>query len=331
MSLESLWFFIWGILWALWLATDGFDLGAGILYPFIGRSDKEKSAVISSIAPLWDGNEVWLVAAGGATFAAFPAVYAGLFSFMYILFAVLLFSLILRGVSLEFIYEGKSSLWLKTWGMIFFIGSITAPFVFGLIFGNVFQGIAFDGAGYRGGILDLINPFSVLTGTVMVVICILHGSIWISMYSEDDLKKRAERTMVMSWFIALALLVLFIIETPMFTSLHLNYLANPVLFIIPTVMVASFLCIRIFIVKGRPGVSFFFSISAIMLLLISALAGLYPDLLPSSFEKAASLSIHNSSSGRNTLIIMTAVAAVLVPVVVASQAFVYWIFRFKGK
>jgi cytochrome bd ubiquinol oxidase subunit II len=331
MGLESIWFFIWGVLWALWLATDGFDLGAGILYPFIGRDEKEKSAVISSIAPLWDGNEVWLVAAGGATFAAFPPVYAGLFSFMYILFAVLLFSLILRGVSLEFIYEGKSALWLTTWGMIFFVGSITAPFVFGLIFGNVFQGLAFDGAGYRGGILTLINPYSILTGTVMVIICILHGSIWISMYSEGDLKKRAERMVIMTWFIALVLLAVFIVETPVFTSLHRNYTANPVLLIIPALMLACFICLRIFFARGRPGMSFIFSIATIMLLLTSALAGLYPDLLPSSIEKAASLSIYNSASGRNTLIIMTAVAAVLVPVVVASQAFVYWVFRFKGK
>lgn len=330
MSLESLWFFVWGILWALWLATDGFDLGAGILYPFIGRNDKERSAVISSIAPLWDGNEVWLVAAGGATFAAFPPVYAGLFSFMYIPFAILLFSLILRGVSLEFIYEGKSALWLKAWGMIFFIGSITAPLVFGLIFGNVFQGLAFDGAGFSGSLLSFINPYSILTGTVMVIICILHGSIWISMYSEGDLKKRAEKTVVMTWFISLVLLAVFIVETPVFTSMHHNYMANPVLFIIPSVMLACFVCLRIFFIKGRPGISFIFSIATIMLLLTSALAGLYPDLLPSSIDKAASLSVYNSASGRHTLIIMTAVAAVLVPLVVASQIFVYRVFRFKG-
>lgn len=331
MSLEALWFFIWGILWALWLATDGFDLGAGILYPFIGKNSGEKGVVINSIAPLWDGNEVWLVAAGGATFAAFPAVYAGLFSFMYIPFAILLFSLILRGVSLEFIYEGKSALWLKTWGLIFFIGSFTAPFVFGLIFGNVFQGLAFDAAGFSGSLISLINPYSVITATVMVMICILHGGIWISMYSEGDLKKRAQRTVVMSWFMALVLMVIFIIETPIFTSLHQNFMAHPVLLIIPVIMVASFLCIRIFFARGRPGVSFIFSIATIALLLMSALAGLFPDLLPSSTDVSASLNIYNSSSGRKTLTIMTAVAAVLVPVVIASQAFVYRVFRYNGK
>ena len=331
MGLADLWFFIWGILWALWLATDGFDLGAGILYPFIGRNDNEKAAVIGSITPLWDGNEVWLVAAGGATFAAFPAVYAGLFSYMYIPFAILLFSLILRGVALEFIYKGEGALWLKTWGVIFFTGSIFAPFVFGLIFGNVFGGLAFDGTGFSGSLYSLINPYSVLTGTVTVIICILHAGIWISMNTSGDLKKRAERTALSAWFAAFILLLVFIAEAPVFTSLFKNYSANPVLLIIPAIMIACFVCIRIFFSRVMPGVSFIFSIATIMLFFISTLTGLYPNLLPSSVDPVASLSIYNSCSGGNTLVIMTAVAAVLVPVVIASQVFVYRVFRFKGK
>jgi cytochrome bd ubiquinol oxidase subunit II len=331
MCLAGLWFFIWGILWALWIATDGFDLGAGILYPFIGCDKDEKAAIIGSIAPLWDGNEVWLVAAGGATFAAFPAVYAGLFSYMYIPFSILLFSLILRGVALEFIYKGEGELWLKTWGIIFFIGSILAPFVFGLIFGNVFGGLAFDDSGFKGSTLSLINPFTVLTGTFMVIVCILHGGLWISMNAGGELKTRAERTVFAAWLTALLLVVVFIVEAPVYTSMHRNYTSIPVLFIFPVLMIGCFACIRIFFSSGRPGVSFIFSIATILLFFISALTGLYPNLLPSSLDGAASLSISNSSSGRNTLIIMTAVAAVLVPLVVACQAFVYRVFRYKGK
>jgi cytochrome bd ubiquinol oxidase subunit II len=331
MSLAALWFFILGVLWAAWIATDGFDLGVGILYPFIGKTPGEKSQLIKSIAPLWDGNEVWLITAAGATFAAFPAVYAALFSFMYLLFALLLFSLILRGVALEFIYKGQGELWLKTWGMLFFIGSISAPLLFGLIFGNIFQGLSFDTAGFRGGFTSLINPLSILTGSLMVILCILHGSLWIFMNTEGSLKSRARSTSSFAWSIALVVLIMFVAEIPIFSGLHKNYLKYPVTFILPVMLIGSFICIRLFMAKGRPGVAFACSIFFIITLFLGAFAGLYPYFLPSLIDPDESLNVSGAASGNNTLVIMTGVAVVMVPVVIACQAFVYRVFRFKDK
>ncbi len=331
MSLAALWFFILGVLWAAWIATDGFDLGVGILYPFIGKTPGEKSQLVKTIAPLWDGNEVWLITAAGATFAAFPAVYAALFSFMYILFALLLFSLILRGVALEFIYKGRGELWLKAWGMLFFAGSISAPLFFGLIFGNVFQGLPFDAAGFRGGFSSLINPLSILTGCLMVILCILHGSLWVFINAEGSLRTRARSTSSSAWFIALVVLIIFIAEIPIFTELHRNYLKYPIIFMLPAILLASFFCIRLFIAKGSPWISFACTMLLIITLFMTAFAGLYPNFLLSLIDPNENLTVSRSSSGSNTLVIMTGVALVMVPVVIACQAFVYRVFRFKDK
>jgi cytochrome bd ubiquinol oxidase subunit II len=331
MSLAILWFFILGILWAAWIAMDGFDLGVGILYPFIGKTPGEKAQLIKSIAPLWDGNEVWLITAAGATFASFPAVYAALFSFMYIPFALLLLSLILRGVALEFIYKGEGRLWLKAWGMLFFIGSISAPFFFGLIFGNVFQGLAFNAEGFRGGFLSLLNPLSILTGSLMVILCILHGSLWITMNTEDSLKLRAQSTSIFAWSIALVVLIIFMAEIPIFSKLHKNYLKYPAIFILPAMMMGSFIGVRMFIAKGSSRVAFASSMFFITMFFLGAFAGLYPYFLTSLIDPNESLTITGASSGNYTLLIMTWVALVMVPVIIACQAFVYRVFRFKGK
>ena len=153
MTLQILWFILWGVLWIGYFVLDGFDLGTGILYPFLAESESGRSAVRRSIGPVWDGNEVWLLTAGGATFAAFPAVYASMFSFLYTALLLVLFSLIVRGVSLEFRSKAPGARWAGTWDAGIFVGSFLPALLFGVAFGNLFRGLAFDAAGYHGSAL----------------------------------------------------------------------------------------------------------------------------------------------------------------------------------
>ena len=159
MSLEAIWFFLWGLLWAIFFMTDGFDFGVGTLYPFLGKSDPDRRLMINSVGPLWDGNEVWLIAAGGITFAAFPTVYATMFSSLYSALMLILFALILRGVSFEFRGKIDHPVWKRIWDTTIFIGSAAPALLFGVAFANIFRGLPFDSQGYHGTLLSLLNPY----------------------------------------------------------------------------------------------------------------------------------------------------------------------------
>ena len=156
MVLESIWFFLWGLLWAIFFMTDGFDLGIGTVYPFIGKNEEEKRVMINSLGPLWDGNEVWLITAGGVTFAAFPLVYSVMFSALYTPLMLILFALIIRGVSFEFRGLSQNKTWVRTWDSAVFIGSFLPSLLFGVAFANIFQGIPIDGNGVMQGNLCLL-------------------------------------------------------------------------------------------------------------------------------------------------------------------------------
>lgn len=194
MNYHVIWFILWGVLWAAYFMLDGFDLGAGILYPFLGRDEAQKAAIRGSIGPVWDGNEVWLVTAGGATFAAFPAAYARLFSELYLAMLLILFGLIFRGVSLEFRSKGESPGWKRLWDDGFFLGSLVPALLFGVAFGNLFRGLPLDAKGYHGTLFTLLNPYGLLTGLLFVLLFLVHGSLWIALRGGDDLREvRAAR------------------------------------------------------------------------------------------------------------------------------------------
>ncbi|MBW2220099.1 MAG: cytochrome d ubiquinol oxidase subunit II, partial [Deltaproteobacteria bacterium] len=181
MVLQTIWFFLWGLLWAVFFMTDGFDFGIGTLYPFLGKSDVDKRIMINSVGPLWDGNEVWLITAGGVTFAAFPKVYAVMFSSLYSALMLILFALILRGVSFEFRGKVDDPRWRKVWDTCIFIGSFTPALLFGVAFANIFQGIPFDQNGlYHGTLFTLLNPYGLLGGALFVLLFIVHGSLWLA-------------------------------------------------------------------------------------------------------------------------------------------------------
>lgn len=181
MEFQIIWFILWGLLWAVYFALDGFDLGAGILYPFISKNEIDKKAVIHAIGPVWNGNEVWLITAGGATFAAFPTTYAYMFSYLYTPLLIILFALIIRGVAVEFRPKATSEGQRKLWDYGILIGSFIPALLFGVAFGNIFMGLKFDDSGYYGTLFSLLNPYGILVGLLFLFTFIVHGALWVSL------------------------------------------------------------------------------------------------------------------------------------------------------
>ena len=189
-DLQVIWFVLLGVLLTGYAILDGFDLGVGILYP-LARGDRERRVFLNSIGPLWDGNEVWLVTFGGALFAAFPTAYAAVFSTFYTPFMMLLCALIFRAVSMEFRGKRPGRLWRTTWDTLFFVGSTTAPLLFGVAVGNAMQGIAIDAAGvYQGTFFDFLSPYSVMVGGLVVALFAMHGAIYLYLKTEGELQGR---------------------------------------------------------------------------------------------------------------------------------------------
>ena len=233
MLLQSIWFYLWGLLWAIFFMTDGFDFGVGILYPFLGKSDRDKRVMINSIGPLWDGNEVWLITAGGVTFAAFPQVYATMFSALYTPLMLILFALIFRGVAFEFRGKIDGSAWKKLWDTSIFLGSFLPALLFGVAFANIFQGIPFDTDGlYHGNTLKLLNPYGLLGGILFVLLFVQHGANWLTIRTTGDLQKRAVSASEKNWLFLVPVALIFLVASYFATDLYLNYLETPVLFLI---------------------------------------------------------------------------------------------------
>ncbi|MBI5656364.1 MAG: cytochrome d ubiquinol oxidase subunit II, partial [Geobacter sp.] len=180
MEFQIIWFVLWGVLWAVYFMLDGFVMGAGILHNIIGRTDGEKRVMINTIGPVWDGNEVWLITAGGATFAAFPTTYALMFSYLYTALLLLLFSLIVRGVSYEFRGKMDGAGWKSGWDMAIMVGNFLPALLFGVAFGNIFKGLPMDATGYHGSLISLLNPYGLVTGILFVCLFLVHGSLYLS-------------------------------------------------------------------------------------------------------------------------------------------------------
>jgi len=329
MTLQILWFILWGVLWIGYFVLDGFDLGTGILYSSLAPSEIARSAVRRSIGPVWDGNEVWLLTAGGATFAAFPAVYASMFSFLYTALLLILFSLIVRGVSLEFRGKTSGTRWARICDAGIFVGSILPAFLFGVAFGNIFRGLPFDASGYHGSFFALLNPYALVTGLLFMAMFIVHGALWVGMKLEGETGETAMSAANRYWPVLLLDVGVFLALTPASTELEKNYLSAPVLAVVPLLAVASLVMIRVFAAKKRARSAFIASALTIGLTLASGFIGLYPNMLPSRTDPAASLTLINASSSPLTLKIMTILALVFVPVVIGYQIWVYRVFRKK--
>ena len=326
---QVIWFILWGVLWAVYLMLDGFVLGMGFLSGVLAKNDSEKRVLINTVGPVWDGNEVWLLTAGGATFAAFPTTYALMFSYLYTALLLLLFSLIVRGVSFEFRGKIDSPTWKGAWDKAIIVSSFLPALLLGVTFGNLFRGLPMDAAGYHGNLFSLLNPYGLVTGVLFVLAFAVHGSLYVAIKTTGDMSQRASALANKLWPALLVVAVVFLGYTYPATKIYNNYLANPILLVVPLVAVAALLMVRVFAGKGALGKAFTCSCLTIVFVAFTGVTGLFPNLIPSTLDPAYSLTIYNSSSSLLTLKIMTAVALIMVPIVIAYKIWVYRIFRHK--
>lgn len=329
MELQITWFILWGILWAVYFMLDGFVLGAGMLHGIVAKNDGERRVVINTFAPVWDGNEVWLITAGGATFAAFPTTYALMFSYLYTALLLLLFALIVRGVSFEFRSKLESERWKGAWDTAIQVSSFLPAFLFGVAFGNIFKGLPMDASGYHGTFFYLLNPFGLLTGALFVLLFAVHGALYLAAKTNGEISDRALTMAKRFWPFSLVVAAGFLVAAYPATRLYDNYLRLPALLVIPLLAVVILLLIRIFAAKGKVIAAFTASCATIVLVVATGLTGLFPNLIPSSIDPVYSLTVFNSSSSQYTLGIMTVVALIFLPIVIAYKIWVYRIFRAK--
>jgi cytochrome d ubiquinol oxidase subunit II len=327
MILESIWFFLWGLLWAVYFMTDGFDLGIGTLLPVLGKSEDDRRVMVNAMGPLWDGNQVWLLSAGGVTFAAFPRLYAVMFSSLYTALMLILFALILRGVAFEFRGKVQSAGWRRLWDTCIFIGSAAPALLFGVAFANIFQGVPIDQKGiFQGNLFTLLNPYGLVGGVLFVMLFLVHGALWLAIKSEGGLRERAVATAARLWPVEVGVAVLFLAYGIFTTRLYDNYLAHPLLFAVILLTVAALFGIRVFLAKGAVLNAWAASAVTIVGATFYGVIGLFPNMFPSSLNPAYGLTAHNSASSQLTLTIMLIVVVIFVPIVLAYQTWAYRLF-----
>src|SRR5215469_8990529 len=332
LNLNIIWFVLVGVLFTGYAMLDGFDLGIGTLHLFT-KKDEERRLMINSIGPVWDGNEVWLVTGGGALFAAFPNVYATVFSGFYLAFVLLLFALIFRAVAIEFRSKQPMFWWRQMWDISFAAGSILSALLIGVAMGNIAMGIPIDADGeFAGTFLGLLKPYPLLLGVTTVALFMMHGAIYGTMKTEGELHDKLRR-----W--SMNCIIFFVIcaaTTTMATLLYVPHMearvrAHPALFSIVLLNMLSIANIPREFNRGKDRLAFFSSCATMVTLM--ALFGInqYPDIVYSSPNPENSLTIYNAASSQKTLGIMLIIACIGVPIVLAYTACVYWIFRGKVK
>lgn len=330
-TLAVVWFLLEGALLMGYAILDGFDLGVGILHPFVPRTDQERRIAINAIGPVWDGNEVWLVTFGGALFAAFPEAYATVFSGFYTAFMLLLAALIARAVSMEFRSKVEGRGWRRFWDWLFFGGSAVATLLFGVAVGNAMIGIPLDVAGnFTGTLFDQLKPYPVLVGLMTVALFAMHGGLYLYLKTEGDFQERLRDWLWRSWGIFLVFYMLTTMYTlalvPRATS---NFERWPwaALFVVAGVLAVANIprCLH----KGRPFQAFASSSTMIATLVLLFGLALYPNLVTASNDPASSVTIFSAASSPKTLTIMLIIALIGMPFVLAYTSIIYWVFRGK--
>jgi len=325
-ALQTLWFVLIAVLWIGFFVLEGFDFGVGMLLPFLGRKDEERRALINTIGSTWDGNEVWLITAGGATFAAFPQWYATMFSAFYLALFLLLVGLIIRGISFEYRSKDASPRWRHTFDWMIAVGSFLAPFLLGVAFNNLAEGVPIDASmTFTGNFLTLINPYGVIGGLTMVSVFLLHGANFLTLRLEGELRDRARQAARKVYWAAAGTVVLLAITTYIYTDISTKIGVNPG--IVPIAAVAVLLFSIYFINRREEGWAFAFTALHIALVQVGFFTLMFPRLMVSSSNPAWSLTIHNASSSQYTLGVMSIVALIFLPIVLAYQAWTYYVFR----
>lgn len=328
MELTTVWFIAVAVLWIGYFVLEGFDFGVGMLMPLLGRptvespsGDRERRAVINTIGPHWDGNEVWLIVAVGATFAAFPNWYATLLSGFYLPVLAVLVALILRAVALEYRGKRRELAWRRRWDVCIVAGSAVPALVWGMVFGAMVSGVPIDATGeVVGGAAVLLTPFAVLLGLVTVFLFATHGAVFVALKTDGVIRRRARGA---AHRIAMVAVVL----TTTALGWRAAELATPTGWTVAAVSVVALLGAVLANARGREGWAFFGTSVATVGLFVLVFLGLFPALMPSSLDPAWSLTTANASATPYTLRILTVVAAVCLPVVLGYQGWTYWVFR----
>lgn len=321
MAFVPLWFVLIAVLWTGFFVLEGFDMGVGMLHTVIGKDEAGKETVLATIGPLWDGNEVWLVVAAAAMFAAFPGWYATMFSGFYLAVVLLLLALILRGTSFEYRGKNPSRRWHGNWSKLLIVASLLAPFLIGLMLGDLLQGVPIGADHeYSGNFGDVFQPYAIFVGITLVALCVLHGATFIALKTADDVHVRAAK-FARRVAPLTALIVLAFVGWTHVTAGGGGFL-NPVELLVALAVLAAWMLVR-----GHEGWAFTATTVTIAVSIITIFVNLYPRVMVSSTNPAFSLTARNSASTPYALKVMTVIALVLLPIVLAYQGWSYYVFR----
>ncbi|MER6911426.1 cytochrome d ubiquinol oxidase subunit II [Streptomyces sp. NPDC000594] len=321
MELHDVWFVLIAVLWTGYFFLEGFDFGVGVLTKLLARNRKERRVLINTIGPVWDGNEVWLLSAAGATFAAFPEWYATLFSGFYLPLLLILISLIVRGVSFEYRHKRPEESWQRNWENAIFWTSLLPAFLWGVVFGNIVRGVKIDAQKeYVGNVLDLVNVYSILGGLVTLTLFTFHGTVFVALKTVGDIRTRARALALKLGLVTAVLALVFLIWTQAMRGDGASLVAMVVAVV---TLVAALAANQ----AGREGWAFAFSGVTIVAAVAMLFLTLFPNVMPSSLDDAWSLTVTNASSTPYTLKIMTWCAGIATPVVLLYQGWTYWVFR----
>ena len=325
-NLQSFWFLLIAILWIGYFVLEGFDFGVGILQRFVGHTEEERGTLVHTIGPVWDGNEVWLLVAGGATFAAFPTWYATLFSAFYLPLFLMLVGLIVRGVSIEYRNKRPGAQWRARWDTLLAISSGVPALLWGVAFADFVRGIPINAAGtFTGNLLDLLVPYALLGGLMTLALFTFHGALFLTLRVDGELHRRARRAALATGPIAAILVLVFLVWTYV-NAVHAHQ-KGIVPGIIPIAAIVAPFVAGTLVRAGRTAYAFTATALSIVLVFATLFLNLYPRVLVSSTNKAYSLTIFSTSSTHYTLTVMSIVAVILTPVVLVYQGWTYWVFR----
>jgi cytochrome d ubiquinol oxidase subunit II len=321
MELHDVWFVIIAVLWTGYFFLEGFDFGVGVLTKLLARDRTEKRVLINTIGPVWDGNEVWLLSAGGATFAAFPEWYATLFSGFYLPLLLILVCLIVRGVAFEYRVKRPEENWQRNWETAIFWTSLVPAFMWGVAFGNIVHGVKIDkNFEYVGNFGDLLNPYALLGGLVTLTLFTFHGTVFVGLKTVGDIRERARKLSLGVGLVAAVVALVFLIWTQADNgdAKSLVALIVAVVALVAAIAVAQ---------TGREGWAFALSGLTIVAAVAMLFLTLFPNVMPSSLNADWSLTVSNASSSPYTLRIMTWCAGIATPMVLLYQSWTYWVFR----
>jgi cytochrome d ubiquinol oxidase subunit II len=327
MTLEIFWFCLIGVLWAGYFVLEGFDFGVGMLLPFVPRDQREQGVLFESIGPVWDGNEVWLVVAGGATFAAFPAWYATLFSGFYVALLLVLVFLMIRVVSFEWREKSDSPRWRAVWAGANTLGSVGAPLIWGIAFANLVHGVPLDGNGdYAGTFWDLFSVYTVVGGLAVVALFAFHGSGYLALRTTGELCERAGDTARRLAVPATALGAVFLLWTvKVAVDNNDKDVLWPAISAAAAIVALGLAALSVFMRRSTR--AFALTALGIVLTVATIFTSLYPRVLVSSPDFGNSLTVSGSASAHYTLAVMTVVAVLVTPVVLLYQGWTYYVFR----